>query len=94
MFGEEALWYYKRGATLVGLRQDAEAARQLKLALSKEAREWVHGRAHVELGKIADRTGDRRAAHEEYRVAAQLAKSSNDSIGLAEAKLLLATPAP
>ena len=46
VFGEEALWYYKRGASLVGLRRDAEAASDLRAALRAEGRHWVHARAY------------------------------------------------
>lgn len=92
MFGEEALWHYKRGAALVCLQRDTEAVRDLSTAVQKEARDWVRGRAHTELGKLADRRGDRRVASGEYRVAIQLARTANDSIGLAEAERLLATP--
>jgi tetratricopeptide (TPR) repeat protein len=91
-FGEEALWHYKRGASLVGLRSNAEAALELRAALQKEAQHWVQGRAHTELGKLADLTGDHRAACQEYHLAVQLAKAADDSIGLAGAERLLATP--
>ena len=87
-FGEEALWYYKRGAARVGLHQPTEAASDLDTALVKQARGWVHGRAHTELGKLADMSGDRAAARKEYQLAAQLAKSADDSIGLADAERL------
>jgi len=89
-FGEEALWCYKRGAALVGLRRDAEAATELKTSLRKEGRDWVHGRAHTELGKLADLAGNRGAACEEYYAAARLAKAADDSIGAADAEKLLA----
>jgi tetratricopeptide (TPR) repeat protein len=92
MFGEEALWRYKRGAALVCLRLDAEATRDLAVAVQKDARDWVHDRAHTELGKLADLRGDRRVATDEYRVAIQLAKTANDSSGLAEAEHWLSTP--
>jgi hypothetical protein len=90
VFGEEALWRYKRGASLVGLRRNAEAATELKTSLSKEGRDWVHARAHTELGKLEDLAGNRSAACEEYHAAAQLAKAADDSIGAAEAEKLLA----
>ena len=76
VFGEQALWLYKRGASLVGLRRDAEAASDLKKALRTEGRHWVHARAHTELGKLADLTGDRDGARQEYRLAMQLAKTA------------------
>ena len=90
VFGEEALWRYKRGASLVGLRRSAEATTELKTSLSKEGRDWVHGRAHTVLGKLADLAGNRGVACEQYYEAARLAKAADDSIGAAEAEKLLA----
>jgi tetratricopeptide (TPR) repeat protein len=91
-FGEEALWHYKRGASLVGLHRDAEAELDLRAALQQESRDWVHARAHTELGKLADLAGVRDAACQEYRVAVQLAKGANDSLGLEDAERWLARP--
>ncbi len=91
-FGEDALWNYKRGASLVGLHQVGEATSALKTALRKEARDWVRGRAHAELGKLADLSGDRAAARQEYRLAVDIAKAADDSIGSTEAEHLLARP--
>jgi tetratricopeptide (TPR) repeat protein len=87
-FGEEALWYYKRGASLVGLRLEAEASSDLRAALRNESPAWIHGRAHAELGKLADLTGNRVVARQEYRMAVQLAKGADDPIGLADAERL------
>lgn len=92
VFGEEALWYYRRGASLVNLNRYAEAAADLRRALKHEAREWVHGRVHTELGKIADLTGHRDLAREEYRIALQMAKAADDSIGREDAEKLLDKP--
>src|SRR4029079_3294359 len=75
-----------------GLHKDAEAASDLTLALGKEARGWVHARAHTEMGKLADLTGNRNAARREYQIALQLAKAADDSIGLADAKRWLESP--
>jgi tetratricopeptide (TPR) repeat protein len=44
MFGEDALWYYKRGATRAALGRAADAQADLRKALSLEGRNWVHGR--------------------------------------------------
>jgi tetratricopeptide (TPR) repeat protein len=91
-FGEDALWYYKRGAALVGLGQFAAATADLRTSLSKEGRAWVHGRAHTELGKIADAEGDRRAARQEYTQAVALGKMARDASGQTEAEELLESP--
>jgi tetratricopeptide (TPR) repeat protein len=91
-FGEDALWHYKRGAALVGLHQAAAAAAELNAALRDNAPSWIHGRSHAELGKLADLTGDRGAACQEYRLALQLGKAADDSIGVADAEHLLEAP--
>jgi tetratricopeptide (TPR) repeat protein len=92
VFGEEALWRYKRGAALVGLRRRAEAATELQASLRAEGRHWVHARAHTELGKLADLAGDRQGACQEYGLAITLAKTADDDIGLSEAESLLDKP--
>src|SRR5262249_22979793 len=67
MFGEEALWRYKRGAARAALRKRAEADADLRAALMLEARKWVHARSHLELGKLAIEAGDRAAAQRELQ---------------------------
>ena len=52
MLGEEALWYYKRGATRTALGRAADAEVDLRKALGLQGRKWVHGRAHLELGRL------------------------------------------
>jgi tetratricopeptide (TPR) repeat protein len=89
MFGEEALWHYKRGAARANLGRQADAVQDLKMALSLEARKWVHGRAHLELGRLALKAGDRAAASAELRTAVQLCEEDNDRGAAAEARRLL-----
>jgi tetratricopeptide (TPR) repeat protein len=88
MFGELALWHYKRGAALATLGRE-EAAAELKQAIANEGRRWVHGRAHVELGKLALKAGNRAAAREEFRAAIPLCESDNDQAWADEAKRLM-----
>jgi tetratricopeptide (TPR) repeat protein len=88
MFGELALWHYKRGSALAALGRE-EAAAELKQAIANEGRRWVHGRAHVELGKLALKTGNRAAAREEFRAAIPLCESDNDQAWADEAKRLM-----
>ena len=88
MFGENALWHYKRGASLAALGR-VEADAELKQAMANEGRKWVHGRAHVELGKLALKAGDRAAAREEFRAAIPLCESDNDEAWAEEAKRLM-----
>jgi tetratricopeptide (TPR) repeat protein len=78
-FGEEARWRYAYGATLAGLNDVTAAERELRSALADTARDWVRGRVHKELGKLADLTGNRPRALEEYRLAALLCRQDHDS---------------
>jgi tetratricopeptide (TPR) repeat protein len=88
MFGEDALWWYKRGAARAALgRADAKA--DLEKALTVDGRKWVQGRTHVELGKLAQRAGARGAAAEHFREAARLCESDNDQVFADEARRLL-----
>jgi Flp pilus assembly protein TadD len=88
MFGEDALWRYKRGATLAALgRSDAEA--DLRKSLTLEGRKWVHARSHLELGKLALKAGNKAAAAAEFRAAIPLADSDNDPLTSEEAQRLL-----
>jgi hypothetical protein len=88
MFGENALWRYKRGAALAALgRNDAEA--DLRKALALEGRKWVHARSRLELGKLALKAGNGAAAAVELRAAIPLADSDNDPLTSEEARRLL-----
>jgi tetratricopeptide (TPR) repeat protein len=89
MFGEEALWYYKRGLARTRLGRGAEARRDLNTALSHEGRNWVHGRTHFELGKLALQAGDRSAGREHLQTAVRLCESDRDGATADEAQRLL-----
>jgi tetratricopeptide (TPR) repeat protein len=91
MFGEEALWYYKRGAARVALGRASEAASDLQRALKSEARKWVHGRTHIELGKLAMKAGKPAAATKEFQAAVTLCESDNDPGAAEEARRLMNT---
>ncbi len=88
-FGEEARWRYYEGATLVLLRDAAAADRALRAALATEAPGWLHGRAHKELGKLADLAGNRAGAISEYRVAQTMCRDGKDDECGAEIRGLL-----
>ena len=62
LFGEQALWEYKRGAARAALGRTKDAEDDLRDALRAEARKWVYGRAHLELGKLALKAGNHPAA--------------------------------
>jgi predicted Zn-dependent protease len=78
MYGEEALWYYKRGAARSALGRSADAAADLNKSLASAGRAWVHGRSHVELAKLALKVADQAAAREHLRAAIRLCDSDRD----------------
>ena len=89
MFGEDGLWYLNRGTARAALRRDGEAEADLNKALASEARQWVHGRARLELGKIAARTGRHGKAEADLRTAIALLDADADGPSAAEARRLL-----
>jgi tetratricopeptide (TPR) repeat protein len=90
MFGEESLWYYKRGAARSILGRATEAEKDLRHAVAVHGREWVHGRARTELAKLALRAGHRAAARTELQQAIALCQKDRDATGEDEARRLLA----
>jgi tetratricopeptide (TPR) repeat protein len=90
-FGEQARWTFAHGAALAALR-DRSAEAELRSALALSTRDWVSGRAHTEIGKIADRTGDRRRAVDEYRLAQRLCRADRDDECADEAARLTRKP--
>src|SRR5262249_38918648 len=89
MFGEEGLWFYKRGAARPPVGRAADAEGDLKKSLATEARDWVHGRAHLELAKLALKAGNRPAANADLRIAITLCDGDNDGLTADEARQLL-----
>jgi tetratricopeptide (TPR) repeat protein len=89
MFGEEALWHYKRGTARAVLGRTAEARTDLMAALNTPARNWVHGRAHFELGKIEQSGGQAGAARVHLESAARLCDSDRDGATADEARKLI-----
>ena len=90
-FGEEARWRLSHGTALLPLDRD-EAARELRAALLAQGPDWVRGRAHNELGKLADLEGRRAEAVEEYRGAVRLCHAGNDRPCTDEARRLIRSP--
>ena len=87
--GEESRWRYAYGAALVALNDAAAAEPQLRLALDSAARDWVRGRVHKELGKLADRSGNHPRALDEYRLASRLCGQDHDAECSEDVKRLL-----
>jgi hypothetical protein len=55
------------------------AEREFQLALTDATRNWLKGRIHKELGKLAYRAGDERAALAHYRAADDLCALDDDT---------------
>jgi tetratricopeptide (TPR) repeat protein len=89
MFGEEALWYYKRGTARAWNGKPKEGEPDLRRALAMPARKWVEGRAHLELGRIAVHSGNKAAARPDLELAIALAESDNDPGTAEEARRLM-----
>ena len=87
--GEEALWRYKRGAAYAGLKRQNEAVADMTAAASPSAQSWVHGRARVELARLALTRGDRGTASHEARQGQNLCQQGNDPVCVEQAKKLL-----
>ena len=87
--GEEALWYYKRGAARAGLGKDEDARRDLEQALSQDARPWVHARTHLELGKLAQKAGRTADARKAWQSTIALCEREQDEATADEARRLL-----
>jgi tetratricopeptide (TPR) repeat protein len=92
MFGEEALWLVKRGTARLSLRRADAAEADLKRALGLESRKWVTGRAHAELGKLADTRSDHAMARRHFERAFALATEDNDPIGAEAAEPWVSRP--
>jgi tetratricopeptide (TPR) repeat protein len=92
MFGEEALWRYKRGTALAATGEEKRAREDLAAAATGEARDWIHGRAHLELGKLADLEGNRAVAIVQYDRAIAACTAGSDRVGLAQARALKRKP--
>jgi tetratricopeptide (TPR) repeat protein len=89
MFGEDALWQFKLGVTHAALNRLPQAEQALSRAVSLEGRDWVHGRAHIELGKLAQKAGRGPDARTHFQAAIPLCERDNDQAYADEAKRLL-----
>jgi tetratricopeptide (TPR) repeat protein len=89
--GEDARWHGAYGTALVALKDVQPAERELRTAIAGAGRDWVRGRAHKELGKLADLAGDRTRALDEYRLADRLCRQDRDSVCADELSTLMKT---
>lgn len=88
-FGELARWRYHYGVALARLNQIENANHEFRLALLGDGHDWVRGRAHLELGKLAGLSGDATRATAEFRLAARMCNAGEDTVCAKEAKALL-----
>jgi tetratricopeptide (TPR) repeat protein len=88
MFGEDALWLYKRGTARAWSGRAADARVDLRQALQGESRAWVRARAHLELGRLELTAKNMAAARAEFQSAIRLAESDNDPATADEARRL------
>jgi tetratricopeptide (TPR) repeat protein len=89
MLGEDALWFYRRGLARAELGRSAVAEADLTRALSLNGRNWVEGRTHFELGRLALAKSNRSAAREHLEAAIRLGESDRDGATAARARDLL-----
>jgi tetratricopeptide (TPR) repeat protein len=94
MFGEEALWYYRRGAARAELGRTADAQADLTRAINSHGRKWVEGRAHLELGRLALKQSNTSAAREHLQAAINLGDSDRDGLTADRARELLKNTPP
>ncbi|MEO5896564.1 MAG: hypothetical protein ABIS06_12775 [Vicinamibacterales bacterium] len=87
VLGERALWFFTRGAARVAL-SDPTAREDLLECLRASPREWVRARTHLELGKVALRSGTSETARAEFDAAMHYARRSGDHDALDAAKRL------
>lgn len=85
-FGEEAMWYYKRGLARLSLRRLDGAREDFARADQLPTRNWVKARIRLEQGKLADLENRRADATAAYAEAVRLAAAGNDPATRREAE--------
>ncbi len=89
--GEPAMWLWKRGVARVALGRLAEARGDLARSLIEPGRDWVRGRTHLELARIAVAEADTAGAREHLEQAVTFCERGADALGVRLAKELLKT---
>lgn len=90
-FGEEAMWFYKRGLARLALRRLDLARADLARASGLPMRVWVKARIQLEVGKLADLESRRADARAAYLAAIQFGESGNDPETADEARQWMRT---
>ena len=90
-FGEEAMWFYKRGLARLALRRLEPARADLTRASGMPMRDWVKARVQLEVGKLADLEARRPDARAAYSEAIRLGEAGNDPETADEARRWMKT---
>jgi tetratricopeptide (TPR) repeat protein len=90
-FGEEAMWFYKRGLARLALRRLEPARADLIRASGLPMRDWVKARVQLEVGKLADLEARRADARAAYSEAIRLGEAGNDPETADEARRWMKT---
>lgn len=88
-FGELARWRYHYGVAFARLHQIEAASQQFRAALQGDGLEWVRGRTHLELGKLASGSGEAARAKNDFQTALRICEAADDVTCINEAKTLL-----
>jgi DNA-binding SARP family transcriptional activator len=72
--------------------RDGSAESALQRVLAVATRDWIRGRAHKDLGRLADRAGNRPRAIAEYQEADRLCREDRDSDCTREVRSFMKTP--
>jgi tetratricopeptide (TPR) repeat protein len=86
--GEAARWRLAYGSALVAL-QDPLAESELRAAIQLATSDWVRGRAHKELARLAVQRGERSQAIAEVLTAEPLCRADRDDDCLADIHQLM-----
>jgi Flp pilus assembly protein TadD len=86
VLGEPALWFAHRGTARARLDRGTEAERDLASGLASSPRDWVRGRIHAQLGRIAVVAGDVERARREFVAALEFSQRGGDRGTSKEAK--------
>lgn len=90
--GEESRWRHVYGASLLRSGLLAPSEEMLRAALTSATRDWVRGRIHVELGRLADLRGQRQTALNAYRRAESLCRADRDRACVSDTATLESRP--
>ena len=87
--GEHALWLLKTGTARAAVGRGEEARADLTKALTVGPRDWVRGRVHFELGKLAVSNRDAADARVQLEGAVEFGERGGDAATVREARKLL-----